>query len=181
MSDHGCHFMTRNQEYKRSTRNSSLRVPLIFSGPGFEGARQLQEIVGIVDLAPTLLDAAGVAVPQSMKGRSILPLVHDAKARADWPNREMVQISESMTGRAIRTRDWTYCIADPTGMTTEPTSTNFHEYQLYDQRNDPHELVNLAGRQEYREVADGLRDQLKELMAQAGEAEPEIVLAKLYP
>ncbi len=181
MSDHGCHFMTRNQEYKRSTHNSSLRVPLIFSGPGFEGARQLQEIVGIVDLAPTLLDAAGVAVPQSMKGRSILPLVHDAKARADWPNREMVQISESMTGRAIRTRDWTYCIADPTGMTTEPTSTNFHEYQLYDQRNDPHELVNLAGRQEYREVADGLRDQLKELMAQAGEAEPEIVLAKLYP
>ncbi len=29
MSDHGCHFMTRNQEYKRSTHNSSLRVPLL--------------------------------------------------------------------------------------------------------------------------------------------------------
>jgi arylsulfatase A-like enzyme len=181
MSDHGCHFMTRNQEYKRSTHNSSLRVPLIFSGPGFESARQLQEIVGIVDLAPTLLDAAGVAVPQSMNGRSILPLVHDAKARAEWPNRELVQISESMTGRAIRTKDWTYCIADPTGATKEPASTNYHEYQVYDQRNDPAELVNLAGRKEYREIADGLRDQLKELMAQAGEAEPEIVPAKLYP
>ena len=34
MSDHGCHFMTRNQEYKRSTHNSSLRVPLIFSRAG---------------------------------------------------------------------------------------------------------------------------------------------------
>ena len=181
MSDHGCHFMTRNQEYKRSTHNSSLRVPLIFSGPGFESARQLQEIVGIVDLAPTLLDAAGVAVPQSMKGRSILPLVHDAKARADWRDRELVQISESMTGRAIRTKDWTYCIADPTGAAKEPTSTNYHEYQIYDQRNDPAELVNLVGRKEYRGIADGLRDQLKELMAQAGEAEPEIVPAKLYP
>lgn len=181
MSDHGCHFMTRNQEYKRSTHNSSLRVPLIFSGPGFESARQLQEIVGIVDLAPTLLDAAGVAVPQSMKGRTILPLVHDAKARAGWPNRELVQISESMTGRAIRTKDWTYCIADPTGTTKEPTSTNYHEYQIYDQRNDPAELVNLAGRKEYREIADGLSGQLKELMAQADEAEPEIVPAKLYP
>ncbi len=181
MSDHGCHFMTRNQEYKRSTHNSSLRVPLIFSGPGFESARQLQEIVGIVDLAPTLLDAAGVPVPESMKGHSILPLVYDARARAEWPNRQFVQISESMTGRAIRTKDWTYCIADPTGATKEPTSTNYHEYQLYDQRNDPHELANLAGRKEYRETADGLRDQLKEMMAQAGEAEPEIVPAKLYP
>ena len=34
MSDHGCHFMTRNQEYKRSTHNSSLRVPLLIDGPG---------------------------------------------------------------------------------------------------------------------------------------------------
>jgi arylsulfatase A-like enzyme len=86
-----------------------------------------------------------------------------------------------MTGRAIRTKDWTYCVADPTGMTDQPTSTNYHEYQLYDQRNDPHELVNLAGRKEYRAIADGLRDQLKELMAQVGEAEPEIAPAKLYP
>jgi len=86
-----------------------------------------------------------------------------------------------MTGRAIRTKDWTYCIADPTGAAKEPTSTNYHEYQIYDQRNDPAELVNLVGRKEYRGIADGLRDQLKELMAQAGEAEPEIVPAKLYP
>jgi hypothetical protein len=63
----------------------------------------------------------------------------------------------------------------------EPASTNYHEYQLYDQRNDPHELTNLAGRKEYREIADRLREQLKELMVQAGEADPEIVPAKLYP
>jgi len=181
MSDHGCHFMTRNTEYKRSTHNSSLRVPLIFAGPGFESARQIQEIVGMIDVTPTLLEAVGVPVPETMKGRSILPLVHDAKARAAWPNRQLVQISESMTGRAIRTKDWTYCVADPTGETKEPTSGNYHEYQLYDQRNDPHELVNLAGRKEYREIADGLREQLKEMMAQADEAEPEIVPAKLYP
>ena len=86
-----------------------------------------------------------------------------------------------MTGRAIRTPDWTYCVADPTGMHDQPVSSNYHEYQLYDQRNDPHELVNLAGRKEYREIADKLRDQLKEMMARAGEADPEIVPAKLYP
>jgi len=125
MSDHGCHFMTRNEEYKRSTHNSSLRVPLVIHGPGFETARQIQEIVGIVSIAPTLLDAAGIPVPESMKGRSLMPLVHDANARQYWPNSELVQISESMTGRAIRTKGWTYCVADPTGMVAA-NSANYH-------------------------------------------------------
>lgn len=181
MSDHGCHFMTRNQEYKRSTHNSSLRVPLIIHGPGFDSARQIQEVVGIVSITPTLLEAAEVPVPSSMQGRSFMPLVYNASARAAWGNSELIQISESMTGRAIRTRDWTYCVADPTGMKDKPTSTNYHEYQMYDQRNDPHELVNLAGRKEYREVADGLRDQLKKLIAASGEPDPEIAPAMLYP
>jgi arylsulfatase A-like enzyme len=181
MSDHGCHFMTRNTEYKRSTHNSSLRIPLIIHGPSFESARQLQEVVGIIDIAPTLLEAAGVPVPRSMKGRSLLSLAHDANAREKWPNKELIQISESMTGRAIRTKDWTYCVADLTGTSTTPASTSYHEYQLYDQRNDPHELVNLAGRKEFRETADKLRDELKELILASGDPEPEIVPAKLYP
>jgi arylsulfatase A-like enzyme len=181
MSDHGCHFMTRNQEYKRSTHNSSLRVPMLMAGPGFEKARQIQEVVGIVHLTPTLLDAAGVAIPESMRGKSLLPLAKSAEVRAAWPNAELIQISESMTGRAVRTKDWTYCVADPTGMTDKPTSTNFHEYQLYDQRNDPYELVNLAGRKEYRAQADELREVLKKAMAAAGEPVEEIAPAKLYP
>jgi hypothetical protein len=41
--------------------------------------------------------------------------------------------------------------------------------------------VNLAGRKEYRGTADQLRDQLKKLMVVAGEADPEIAAAKLYP
>ena len=181
MSDHGCHFMTRNQEYKRSTHNSSLRVPLLIEGPGIESARQIQQVIGIVDIAPTLLDAAGVAIPDSMQGKSFLSLPHDQGARAAWPDKQLIQISESMTGRAIRTKDWTYCVADPTGMTNQPSSTNYHEYQLYDQRNDPHELVNLAGRKEYREKSDELREELKKLMVAAGETEPDIAPAKLYP
>ncbi len=181
MSDHGCHFMTRNQEYKRSTHNSSLRIPLVVHGPGFETARQIEEVVSIVEIAPTLLEAADVAVPATMRGKSFLPLVHSAKARAEWPSVELVQISESMTARSIRTKDWTYCVADLSGSTTESHASVYHEYQLYDQRNDPHELVNLAGRKEYREVANHLRGELKKLIVASGEPEPEIVPAKLYP
>src|SRR5882757_4720395 len=61
-SDHGCHFMTRNQEYKRSIHNSSTRIPLIVEGPGFHGSQQIPELVGLIDLAPTLFEAAGVSV-----------------------------------------------------------------------------------------------------------------------
>jgi arylsulfatase A-like enzyme len=127
------------------------------------------------------MEAAGVAVPSGVKGRSFFPLLSSAEARQSWPNQQLIQISESMTGRAIRTKQWTYCVADPTGITTEAASTNYHEYQMYDQGADPYELVNLAGRKEYKEIASTLRDQLKKVMVQAGEADPEIVPAKLYP
>ena len=52
---------------------------------------------------------------------------------------------------------------------------------MYDQAADPRELVNLAGRKEYKETAATLRDQLRKMMVEAGEADTEIVLAKLYP
>ena len=110
-----------------------------------------------------------------------LPLLNDPQARQSWPNQQLIQISESMTGRAIRTQDWTYCVADTSGDTKQPAAATYHEYQFYDQRADPHELVNLAGRKEYRAKAAELREQLKKLMVAAGEAEPEIVPAKLYP
>jgi arylsulfatase A-like enzyme len=181
ISDHGCHFMTRNQEYKRSVHNSSIRVPLLVDGPGFRGAQQIPELVGLIDVAPTLLEAAGLPAPADWKGKSLLPLIHDADARAAWPNQQLIQISESMTGRAIRTRDWTYCVADTSGDVTEPAAGTYHEYQMYDQRADPHELVNLAGRMEYREKAAELSGELKKLMVAAGEPTPEIVTARLYP
>jgi arylsulfatase A-like enzyme len=180
LSDHGCHFMTRNEEYKRSTHQSSIRVPLIFDGPGFRGAQQIPELVGLIDVAPTLLEAVGVPVPPTWKGHSILPLLNDPAARENWPNQQLIQISESMTGRAIHTPDWTYCVADPTGG-KESAAKAYTEYQMYDQRADPAELVNLAGRQEYRTKATELRAQLIKLIVAAGEPEPEIRPARLYP
>src|ERR1035437_4302006 len=181
LSDHGCHFMTRNQEYKRSVHNASSRIPLLIHGPGFETAQQISQMVGIIDVAPTLLEATGVAPPATMKGTSLMPLLRDEKARAAWPNEHLIQISESMTGRAIRTRDWTYCVAEITGTTNQQAAAVYQEYQMYDQRNDPYEQTNLAGRKEFRKQADELRERLKKLLLAAGEPEPEIRAAKLYP
>lgn len=184
LADHGCHFGTRNHSDKCSAHDDSIRVPLIIDGPGFRGIQKIPELVGLIDVAPTLLEAAGVPIPSTWKGRSLLPLLNDSEAREKWPNQQFIQIGGAvMTARAIRTRDWTYCIADLSGDISLPAAATYHEYHMYDLRADPNELVNLVGRKDkhYRATADELREQLKKLLAAAGEAEPEIVPAKLYP
>jgi arylsulfatase A-like enzyme len=181
MSDHGCHFMTRNKEYKRSVHSASTRVPFLVEGPGFNDVQEVPQMCGIIDMIPTLLDAVGVSRPASWKGRGLMPLLTDKQARAAWSDATLIQISESLTGRAIRTRDWIYCVADLSGDISKPAAPSYTEYQMYDVRNDPAELVNLAGRKEYREKADELQAQLKQLIVASGEPEPVIHPALLYP
>ncbi len=181
-SDHGCHFRTRNDEYKRSPHDASIRVPFVMQGPGLNLALQLAEVIGNIDLTPTLLDAAGAAVPASMKGESAVPLLRGPQARKQWDQTELIQISQSMVGRALRTRQWTYCVADPSlnGQRGE-SSTSYQEYQMYDNYADPAQLVNLAGRVPYRKQAAQLREQLIERIVASGEPAPTITPALLYP
>jgi arylsulfatase A-like enzyme len=181
-SDHGCQFRTRNTEYKRSPHDSSIRVPFIAQGPGLDHSLSLPEIIGNINMTPTLLDSVGVEVPRSMKGKSLLPLIHDPQARRNWNNRALIQISESMVGRALRTKEWTYCVADP-GLGGKQASSSMHyqEYQMYNNYSDPAQLVNLAARQPFRKDAAKLRQQLLEMIVESGEPEPTITPAKLYP
>ena len=175
-SDHGCHFRTRIGEYKRSPHDSSLRVPFLLQGPGLDYSTELAQQVTLLDLAPTLLDAAGIKPPQSMRGRSILPLLTEADARSKWDDEPaFIQISASMCARAIRTREWCYCVYDPNANGDQvPSSTNYTEWALYSLSGDPAQLRNLAGRPEYKEVSARLRTELKRLIVAAGEQEPTI-------
>ena len=179
VSDHGCHFRTRNQEYKRSAHESSIHVPLVINGPRFNRSRTVQALVSHLDIAPTLLDVAGLHIPESMQGRSLLPLA-EAGDSAGLSSEVFVQISESMTGRALRTSRWTYVVVVPDGISRD-SAQQYVEYQLYDLVADPHQLVNLAGRSETREISTTLRDRLRARMADAGEAPAEIHPASLYP
>jgi arylsulfatase A-like enzyme len=179
VSDHGCHFRTRNTEYKRSGHESSIHVPLVVTGPRFNQARTVRQLVGHVDLAPTLLDAAGLAVPGTMQGQSVMPLVEtgDMPGRAD---EVFIQISESMTARALRTPQWTFVASVLDGVSREQ-ATEYVEYQLYDLFADPHQLVNLAGRRETRAIATQLSDRLRARIVEAGEPPATIAPAHLYP
>lgn len=180
LSDHGCHFRTRNPEYNRSAHESSIRIPFVVQGPGFNRSLVVPELVSMVDIAPTLLDAAGVSMPDSMQGRSAISLL---ERRADeWHNEAFIQISESMVGRALRTERWKYCIVSPEGHGGRDSASNrYAEYQMYDLFADPHELVNLAGRRESQEIVSQLRERLKAHMVETGEKEPQIREARFYP
>ena len=199
LSDHGCHFRTRNEEYKRSPHESSIHVPLMIQGPGFNNRQTITELVSMIDIAPSILDLLGQKIPACMQGRSFIPLLHDEIARAQWRNEVLVQISESEIARALRTPEWTYVAlapqANPLG---DPGSPHYQDYQLYNNRADPHQLVNLAGRRDtrwpdnnillnyvgqrsMRDITAHLRERLIARMVEAGEARPEIALWPFYP
>jgi arylsulfatase A-like enzyme len=174
VSDHGCHFKTRNTEYKRSPHDSSTHIPLVIEGPGFNRGIEISELVSQVDIMPSLLQAAGLSVPASAQGHSFLPLL-DRKTEG-WRNEVYFQMSEFVTGRGLRTPQYTYAVAAPKapGWRAAPRADRYIEYMLYDNYADPAQHVNLAGRAEYRQVAEGLRKQMLERIGEAGEAAPVI-------
>lgn len=167
-SDHGCHFKTRNAEYKRSGHDASIRVPTAITGPGFFGGRQVRELVSLIDLPPTLLDAAGIPVPEDMQGRSILPLVKGTAER--WPEEVFVQISESEVGRAVRTKRWKYGVTAPSKNALQDAgSDHYVESYLYDLQSDPYELTNLIGLESHDLVTSVMRTRLLSRLLEAGE------------
>ncbi len=69
---------------KRFMYEPGLRVPLLARGPGIEDGSLPAQFVSNIDLAPTFLDLAGLPVPASMQGRSLVPLLRGERP-SDWP------------------------------------------------------------------------------------------------
>jgi len=178
-SDHGCHFRTRNREYKRSCHEGPTHVPMILRGPGFTGGRVAPELVSLVDLAPSLLDAAGISVPSAIQGRSFTGL-----ARGDnsgWRDEVFIQTREVQLGRILRTRRWKYCVWDPENRDHNAAhSTHYTEHHFYDLLNDPGEHVNLIGRGDYHKIGQELAERLIARIKEAGEPEPTITPARHF-
>jgi arylsulfatase A-like enzyme len=180
LSDHGCHFKTRNAEYKRSPHESSIHIPMIVKGPGFNRSMAVPEIVSHVDVSPSLLSAAGIPVPSTMQGHNFMPLL-DRKTEG-WRNEAYITLSEYMTGRVLRTPEWTYAVAAPkkAGWKAVPSSPEYNEYMMYDLAADPYQHVNLAGRVETRAVAGQLKERMLARIEEASGVRPEIGPA-LFP
>ncbi len=181
-SDHGCHFRTRNAEYKRSCHNASIHIPLIMHGPGYRGGRVAEEIVSLIDLPATLLDEAGVDPLPQMDGHPLGPVARDDPSLDEWWTDEaFIQISESQTGRALRTPRWTYSVIAEETLSPDfigplpATSARWVEAFLYDNVEDPHQLRNLIPDPDYQSARDFLATRLAARLVEAGEPEPTIL------
>lgn len=174
-SDHGCHFCTRNNEYKRSCHEASIRVPLLAVGGPFKGGRTISNLVSLIDLPVTLLDCAGIARPKHFQGHSLKTLV-DGTIK-EWNDCVFLQISESEVGRAIRTKKWKYEISAQLDGWKNAGAKVYYETLLYDLEEDPAEKNNLASDIQYEKIRKELAEQMKKCMAEAGEEIPIILPA----
>jgi arylsulfatase A-like enzyme len=173
-SDHGCHFRTRNAEYKRSCHDASLRVPLIAWGGPFTGGGVRSELTSLIDLPATWLDVAGIAIPPAYRGQSLLPLLHGEQQARDVV---FAQISEAETGRTIRTARYKYAVTAPVFDPDAPGSDVYVESHLYDLQHDPHELNNLVTDPALALVCEDLKQRLLVCMRHAGEPDARILPA----
>ena len=178
-SDHGCHFRTRNSEYKRSCHDASIHIPLIINGRGFKGGKRINELVSLIDLPPTLLECAEIPIPNHMKGK-ILQQILNGNSQ-NWLNDVFIQISETQVGRTIRTQKWKYSVEAPDkdGILYS-RSEIYEETFLYDLENDPHEKQNLIAKLEFIDVRKELSSLLKQRMIEAGESAPIIIPQDSY-
>ena len=162
-SDHGNNFKTRNNEYKRSCHDSSIRVPTSIVGNIFDQGGRIKELISILDLNATILDLAGVSIPDYHDGKSIIPLL--SLNKENWTKEIFVQISESQVARAIRTKRWKLCIEDPEADPwNDSSSKNYQEANFYDLESDPYELSNLIGINEFQPVIEDLKSKLINLI-----------------
>ncbi len=92
----------------------------------------------------------------------------------------MIQISESQTARALRTKRWKYAVSAPEGIVAAAAET-YGETALYDLAHDPYELENLIGCASHAEVAAALRERLLAQIAEFEGQSPEITPAPDRP
>lgn len=143
----------------------SLRVPMIVFDPQAPAQARAQtraELVLNLDIAPTVLDLAGVAVPSCMQGRSLVPLVRGQKPawRQEFfcENNFCIPTQYYPMIEGVRTTRWKY---------VRYTDVTPVYEQLFDLENDPHEVNDLAREPAYGDTLAQLRQRWAALRAAA--------------
>lgn len=147
---------------KRFMYEESLRIPLLMRyPPAVRPGSTVEQMVLNIDVAPTLLALAGVPAPKTMQGRSTAPLLKgDSK---DWRTSFLYEYWVDMTDRiprmlGIRTDDWK--------LIRYPDIDDINE--MYDLKNDPYEMTNLALDAKHADRHKQLRAELDRLMEETG-------------
>uniref|UniRef100_A0A672JL53 Arylsulfatase K n=1 Tax=Salarias fasciatus TaxID=181472 RepID=A0A672JL53_SALFA len=137
-SDHGELAMEHRQFYKMSMFEGSSHVPLLIMGPGLMSGLQVNQLVSLVDLYPTVLEITDISPVGNLSGHSLLPLVTGAfskRQHPDWVLSEYHGCNVNASTYMLRSGRWKY-ITYADGLTVRP--------QLFDLTVDKDELHNVA-------------------------------------
>jgi N-acetylglucosamine-6-sulfatase len=180
-SDNGYNRGAHRLRNKMAPYEESIRVPLAVAGPGIRTGRE-DRLVTQTDFTPTLLDMAGVTIPDDVDGRSLGQLLRDSRSpwRSDFlvefhgyynvfaplQTRADVQNLIAHSGlvdliptyRALRSEEWLY---------VEWYAGEQHDYELYEMHADPYQLSNLLaspeGQAEHATTTADLHDRIERL------------------
>jgi len=152
-SDHGEMLGAHGMWFKRTFYEESTHVPLIVSWPGHIGPGVAEEVVSHVDLAPTILDLAGMRPEQSRletDGNGLKRLLLEG-ADPGWRGTAAIDYFGDGTNTPmfmLRKGDWKLAAF----LDLEPI--------LYNLAEDPGETTNLADQPEYQERLDSMMEEL---------------------
>lgn len=165
-SDHGYFLGEWHCIDKRLMHEPSIRIPLNIRYPKlFKPGTVIDQMILNIDIAPTVLDMAGLQIPPKMQGRSIVPLTRGEVPgwRKDWLYSfyDYPSVNGVPKNHGVRTERYKFI---------EYYEQTPKEYELYDLQEDPRELHNLYGDPHYGGLAQELMKRLTELRAETGEA-----------
>ena len=136
----------------------SVRVPLIIAGPGIPAGKTTDAMCYLYDVLPTLGGACGVPAPPKSEGLNLSAVLRDPSK----PGRAELVFAYKGIQRAIATKEWKL-IRYP----------QIDQTQLFNLKDDPYEIHNLAGQPvEAKRVAE-LTALLKQKLAEAGDRQPD--------
>jgi arylsulfatase A-like enzyme len=169
MSDHGEMLGDHGMYLKGPYFYDCLtRVPLIVRWPGhFKGGTKINSMVELIDIAPTLLDAAGIPIPSGMQGKSLMPLLtgqtrehRDSVYMEYYDANAIFEIPPMMS--SVRTSKWKLNFCDKPRMG-----------ELYDLEKDPGEFNNLWNDPHYKDTQEMMLQNLVARMIETTDPLPE--------
>ncbi|MGJ8561376.1 MAG: sulfatase-like hydrolase/transferase [Litorimonas sp.] len=169
-SDHGLMHGEFGLRGKVFLYDPSVKIPLIVYNPQTKDDDQVaanSDLVALIDIGPTVLDLAGLPVPDYMQGDSLKPLMRGEPA--DWRNElfleNMMTIQNYPRMEGVRTRKWKYIryfdkandgkYADMINASINGEAPIYEE--LFDLENDPGETRNVIDVEANTAIADTLR------------------------
>lgn len=170
VSDQGFYMGEHGWFDKRFMYEESFRTPMVMRYPGVVKSGSVNNnMVMNLDIGPTLLDAAGIKVPNDMQGKSFLPLIKGNTKKG----REAIYYHYYENGE--------HSVSPHFGISTGRYKlirfyTRISGWELFDLEKDPSEMTNIYGQKGYEKITANLKKQLAQLIDQYEDVEARTIM-----